>query len=85
MDFKTFYQRLTIDKRQEFAAKVGTTVGYCHQIAHGKRIELGLADTIVANSDGALTLASLNLTERAEFHRQARITPDAINSVAVGA
>lgn len=73
MDFKTFYQGLTPDQRQTLASKVGTSVGYCHQIAYGtKRIELGLADAIVAASQGDLTLDDLPLTERAQFQRDAR-------------
>ena len=75
MDFKTFYQGLTPDQRLVFAEQVGTSVGYCHQIAYGaKRIELGLADAMVAVAGKALTLDDLPLTDRATFQRKARAT-----------
>lgn len=73
MDFKTFYQGLPASERETFAAKVGTSVGYLHQIAYGaKNIELGLADAIVTASGKALKLADLPLTERAKFQNVAR-------------
>lgn len=73
MDFKTFYQGLEPAQRQSFAERVGTSVGYCHQIAYGtKRIELGLADAMVAASAEALSLDDLPLTARAQFQRVAR-------------
>lgn len=65
MDFRTFYRQLPPVQREAFAQKVHTTVGYCHQITCGKRIELGLADAIVAVS-GVVTLDELNLTDRAK-------------------
>jgi hypothetical protein len=85
MDFKTYYLSLSQQERSEFAEKVGTTMGYCHQIAYGdKQIELGLADVIVAISSGALTLHDLPLTDRAEFQSKARIqdVPAAIKEAA---
>jgi hypothetical protein len=42
--------------------------GYCHQLAYGKRLELGLADVIVAVAPefkGQIKLEDLNLTDRA--------------------
>lgn len=73
MDFKTFWKDLAADAREEFAASVGTTVGYCHQIAYGnKRIELGLADAMVARSGGGLSLDSLPLTDKAVFQHRSR-------------
>jgi hypothetical protein len=79
MDFRTFYRQLTPDQREAFAAKVHTTVGYCHQIACGKRIELGLADAIVAVSAGAVTLGEINLTDRAKAQDGVRKgLPDAV-------
>lgn len=75
MDFKTFYRQLTPEQRQAFAEKVHTTTGYCHQIAYGKRLELGLADAMVAIAPefgGALTLTDLNLTDRARVQDQVR-------------
>lgn len=76
MDFKTFYRQLTPDQREAFAQKVHTTVGYCHQIACGtKRIELGLADAIVAVAPGfggVVTLEELELTERARAQDMVR-------------
>lgn len=72
-NFKTYYQPLNPAERAALAKRMGTTVGYCHQIAFGdKNIELGLADVIVAASRGALTLDNLPLTERAQFQRKAR-------------
>jgi hypothetical protein len=75
MDFRTFYRQLTPDQRATFAQKVHTTVGYCHQIACGKRIELGLADAIVAVAPafgGDVTLAELGLTDRARVQDAVR-------------
>jgi hypothetical protein len=71
MDFKTYWQGLEAAARETFAKDVGTSVGYCHQIAYGgKRIELGLADAIVAHT--GLTLDDLPLTDRAIFQQRAR-------------
>lgn len=79
MDFKTFYRQLGQTEREAFAQKVHTTVGYCHQIACGKRIELGLADSIVAVSEGQVTLAELNLTDRARLQDETRRSVKAAN------
>ena len=78
MDFKTFYFSLPIPRRTEFAEEIGTTTGYCHQIAYGKRIELGIADVIVNASAGQIKLHELPLTDRAIFQSKAResITKD---------
>lgn len=75
MNFRTFYRQLTPEQREAFAQKVHTTVGYCHQIACGKRIELGLADAIVAVAPTfgpAVTLAEINLTDRARAQDEVR-------------
>lgn len=73
VEFKTYYQGLSAEERESFAARVGTSTGYCHQLAYGaKRIELGLADAIVAASAGKLTLDDLPLTDRAKFQNTAR-------------
>lgn len=73
MDFKTYWQGLKAADRDAFAKNVGTSIGYCHQIAYGeKRVELGLADAIVAHSDGQLDLEDLPLTDRAVFQQKAR-------------
>lgn len=73
MDFKTYWQGMKAPERDAFAKNIGTSVGYCHQIAYGeKRVELGLADAIVAHSDGHLTLMDLPLTERATFQHTSR-------------
>lgn len=76
MDFRTFYRQLSPEQREAFAAKVHTTVGYCHQISCGtKTIELGLADAIVAVAPGfgaTVTLAELPLTERARAQDSVR-------------
>ncbi|MBT9467200.1 hypothetical protein [Hydrogenophaga sp.] len=76
MDFRTFFRHLTPDQREAFAQKVQTTVGYCHQLAYGeKRLELGLADAIVAVAPAfgcVITLAELELTDRAKAHNEIR-------------
>lgn len=73
MDFKTFYSSLSTQERADFAEKVGTTTGYCNQLVYGdKRLELGLADAMVAVSGGRLSLAELNLTDRAAFQERVR-------------
>jgi hypothetical protein len=73
MDFKTYYRNLDPDAREKFAQRVGTTVGYCHQIAYGnKQIELGLADAIVAASKQDVGLSDLPLTDKALFQAKAR-------------
>lgn len=73
MEFKTYWQGLKAAEREAFARNVGTSVGYCHQIAYGdKRVELGLADAMVAHGGGLLTLDALPLTDRAVFQQAAR-------------
>jgi hypothetical protein len=73
MDFKTYYLKLVPEEREKFAKKIGSSTGYCQQIAYGtKRLELGLADAIVAAAQPDITLADLPLTERAKFQNQAR-------------
>lgn len=75
MDFRTFYRALTPEQRSDFAARVHTTTGYCHQITCGKRIELGLADAIVAVAPAfgaAVSLEELPLTDRARAQHRVR-------------
>lgn len=73
MEFKPFWKGLDADGKEAFAQSIGSTVGTCHQIAYGeKRIELGLADVMVAQGGGKLTLAELPLTDRAVFQNKAR-------------
>jgi hypothetical protein len=75
MDFKTFYRGLTPAQRQTFAERVHTTPGYCHQLAYGKKLELGLADAIVAvapDFGGSVALEELNLTDRAAAQHEVR-------------
>jgi hypothetical protein len=73
MQFKTYWQKLTPEARAAFAKRVGTTEGYCRQLAYGdKRIELGLADAIVAAAQPDIALKDLPLTQRAEFQVEAR-------------
>lgn len=77
MNFRTFYHHLNENQRERFARAVGTTVGYCRQIAGGrKRLELGLADAIiaVANQFGCeITHWELDLTPRAMWQRRVRM------------
>ena len=74
MSFKTFYLSLVVNERADFAERSGTTVGLCHQLAYtdAKRVELGLADAMVAVSKGRLTLDDIPLTSRAQFQRSVR-------------
>lgn len=74
MSFKTYYLSLTVVERVRFAAQVGTTVGLCHQLIYTdtKRVELGLADAMVAVSGGRLTLDDIPLTDRAQYQREVR-------------
>jgi hypothetical protein len=73
VDFKTYYLGLDTEQRQAFAEKVGTSTGYCHQLAYGsKHVELGLADAIVAAAGGSITLDELPLTQRAKHQREVR-------------
>lgn len=84
MDFKTYYLGLPQLERASFAETVGTTLGYCRQLAYGeKRIELGMADVMVAVSGGVLTLDGLNLTQRAVYQDRVRraCTADAVGEV----
>lgn len=83
-DFKTFYRGLRPEQREAFAERIHTTTGYCHQIAAGtKRLELGLADAIVAvvpEFGGYLGLAELPLTDRARAQDSVRKSaPSAAN------
>lgn len=73
MQFKTYWQNLTPEQRTGFATRVGTTEGYCRQLAYGdKKIELGLADAIVAAAQPDIGLNDLPLTQRAQFQAEAR-------------
>lgn len=66
MDFKTFFTGMDNPERVAFAKAAQTTLGYLHQVAHGKDMSLGAADVFVAVSGGKLTLADLPLSERAK-------------------
>lgn len=75
MEFRDFYRQLLPPQREAFAQAIHTTPGYCHQIACGKRIELGLADAIVAVAPrfgATVTLAEINLTDRARAQDEVR-------------
>ena len=76
MSFKTYYLSLAVAERADFATQAGTTTGLCHQLAYtdSKRVELGLADAMVAVSNGRLSLDDIPLTDRAQFQREVRTT-----------
>lgn len=66
MTFRSYFTGLDADARADYAKSVGSTVGYLLQVAYeNKRVELGLADVMVAVANGAITLADLPLTDRA--------------------
>jgi hypothetical protein len=75
--FKTHYLGLPVNERESLALQAGTTRGTLNQIIYGgKRIELGLADCLVALCPG-LALEDLPLTERAVHQRTVRERKDA--------
>ena len=70
--FKTHYLGLSVNERDSLAQQAGSTRGTLNQIIYGgKRIELGLADCLVALCPG-LCLDDLPLTERAQHQRLIR-------------
>lgn len=70
--FKTHYLGLSVNERESLAQQAGTTRGTLNQLVYGgKRIELGLADCLVALCPG-VTLNDLPLTERAAQQRAIR-------------
>jgi hypothetical protein len=71
--FKNFYQGLPIEGRAKFATRAGTTVGYCNKLVYGgAKVELGLADVMVAASGGKLAHGDIPMTERAIKQLMAR-------------
>lgn len=73
MNFKAHYLTMPVPERTEFAVTCGTTHTYLKQVAYGvKRLDLGLADVIVAVSRGKLTLDDLPLTDNARRQRGIR-------------
>lgn len=73
MTFRTFLLALNLDERRRVAERVGSSVGYLQQVAYGnKQIELGLADALVAVSEGKVSLAELPLTDRARHQHHVR-------------
>lgn len=86
MDFKTFYTSKTVAERDAFDAQAGTSRGYCNQIAYAKKqIELGMADVLVALSNGQLTLDDLPLTDRAKAQRVIRDAHPTVGAIEVKA
>ncbi len=68
-----FVFSLAPDDRDAIAVAAGTTRAYLQQLAYAnKRAELGLADCIVALSDGRVSLDDVPLTERAAEQRRTR-------------
>lgn len=73
--FRTHYLALSVAQRQDLAAAAGTTTGTLNQVVYaGKRIELGLADCLVALCPG-LELGDMPLTDRALQQRKVREAP----------
>lgn len=73
MSFKNRWLSLPVAERESVAQQAGTTRGTLHQVAYaGKRIELGLADCLVALIPG-LSLDEIPLTERAHQQSLVRI------------
>ena len=73
MDFKIFFFGLSVAERDEFADRVHSSRGTLTQVAYrNKQIELGFADVICAQSDGAVDLDGLPLTENAQRQRLLR-------------
>lgn len=66
MSFRTYFFALDQEQRASFAERAGSSAGYLTQVAYGnKSVELGLADVLVAVSNGALKLSDIPLTLRA--------------------
>lgn len=76
MDFKTFFFAKTIQDRDEFASRAGSSRGLLTQVAYGrKRVELGFADVIVALSGRSVDLDGIALTDNARRQRLLREFP----------
>ena len=70
--FKKHYLGLPVAERDSLAQQAGTTRGTLNQMVYGgKRIELGLADCLVALCP-SLTLDDMPLTDRATQQRVVR-------------
>jgi len=81
MGFKERWLGLPVSERESLAQQALTTRATLHQVAYvGKRVELGLADCLVALMPG-LTLDDIPLTDRAK--RQALVRSVSVNSAAV--
>ena len=71
--FKLFFCELDRRGRAEFAERCGTTPGLLSKLVYGGgKVELGLADVMVALGGGRFSLDALPLTERARFQNEAR-------------
>ncbi len=74
MDFKAYFFSLPVPARVCFAERCNTTRGFLTQVAYkNKRIGLGLADVICAQSGGLVDLDGLPLTDQAAVQRRQRI------------
>lgn len=75
MRFRNHYLGLSVAAREALASSAGTTCGTLNQVVYaGKRVELGLADCLVALSPG-LSLDDMPLTDRARQQREVRERP----------
>lgn len=71
--FKLFFSKLDRAGRAEYAALCGTTPGLLNKLRYGGgRVELGLADVMVAVGCERFMLSDLPLTERAKAQHEAR-------------
>lgn len=78
--FRDFWFALPVSERVAFAARGHSSRGFLNQVAYGhKRIELGLADVIVALAGGLVALDDLPLTENAMRQRHIREKPAPID------
>lgn len=76
MSFRTFFLELDEAARKRFAERAGSSAGYLALVAYGhKRVELGMADVLVALGEGKFSLGDLPLTERAKAQHAIRNAP----------
>lgn len=74
MSFKDHWLRLPVAERESVAQRAMTTRGTLNQVAYAsKRVELGLADCLMALMPG-LALADIPLTDRAKQQAIVRAT-----------
>lgn len=81
MDFKSFFFGLSTAERDVFATKANSSRGLLTQVAYeNKRVELGLADVIVALAGGKVPLDGIALTANARRQRAICEGPELIGA-----